>query len=68
MPSILGANTLSGGYDVANSLRFNDGDSPALTRSLGTTTLTTKGTFSFWVNQIIRGIKILPNAIIGVAN
>ena len=51
MPSILGANTLSGGYDVANSLRFNDGDSPALTRSLGTTTLATKGTFSFWVKR-----------------
>ena len=51
MPSILGANTLSSGYDVANSLRFNDGDSPALTRSLGTTTLATKGTFSFWVKR-----------------
>ena len=51
MPSILGANTLSGGFEVANSLRFNDGDSPALTRSLGTTTLTTKGTFSFWVKR-----------------
>jgi hypothetical protein len=51
MPSILSANTLSGGFGVANSLRFNDGDSPALTRSLGTTTLTTKGTFSFWVKR-----------------
>ena len=51
MPSILGANTLSSGFDVTNSLRFNDGDSPALTRSLGTTTLTTKGTFSFWVKR-----------------
>ena len=51
MPSILGANTLSGGFEVANSLRFNDGDSPALTRSLGTTTLATKGTFSFWVKR-----------------
>ena len=49
--TILPANTLSGGYDVANSLRFNDGDSPALTRSLGTTTLATKGTFSFWVKR-----------------
>ena len=51
MPSILGANTLSGGFEVANSLRFNDGDSPSLTRSLGTTTLATKGTFSFWVKR-----------------
>jgi len=51
MPSILGANSASGAFEVANSLRFNDGDSPALTRSLGTTTLTTKGTFSFWVKR-----------------
>jgi len=49
--TILPANTLSSGYDVANSLRFNHGDSPALTRSLGTTTLATKGTFSFWVKR-----------------
>ena len=49
--TILPANTLSGGYEVANSLRFNDGDTPALTRSLGTTTLATKGTFSFWVKR-----------------
>ena len=51
MPSILGANSASGAFEVANSLRFNDGDSPALTRSLGTTTLATKGTFSFWVKR-----------------
>jgi hypothetical protein len=49
--TILPANTLSSGFDVTNSLRFNDGDSPALTRSLGTTTLATKGTFSFWVKR-----------------
>ena len=52
MPSILGANSASGAFEVANSLRFNDGDSPALTRSLGTTTLATKGTFSFWVKEV----------------
>ena len=31
MVSILGANSVSGGYEVENSLRFNDGDSPRLT-------------------------------------
>ena len=31
--TILPANTLSGGYDVANSLRFNDGSSDYLTRT-----------------------------------
>jgi hypothetical protein len=52
MPLILGTNSIKDtGYNVDNSLRFNDGDSPALTRSLGTTTLTTKGTFSFWVKR-----------------
>ena len=28
MSIILGANTLTAGYDVDNSCRFNDGDSP----------------------------------------
>ena len=49
--TILPANSVRGGDIVTNSLRFNDGDSPALTRSLGTTTLATKGTFSFWVKR-----------------
>ena len=30
MVSILGANSASGGYEISNSLRFNDGDSPGL--------------------------------------
>ena len=30
MPTILGANTLSSGYDVENSLRFDDGSSDFL--------------------------------------
>jgi hypothetical protein len=36
MPLILGANSLSGGgYEVDNSLRFNDGSSDYLTRTFG---------------------------------
>ena len=31
MVGILGANSVSGGYEISNSLRFNDGDSPRLT-------------------------------------
>ena len=31
MVGILGANSVSGGYEIDNSLRFNDGDSPKLT-------------------------------------
>jgi hypothetical protein len=31
MVAILGANSVSGGYEISNSLRFNDDDSPKLT-------------------------------------
>ena len=49
---ILPGNSASGGYEVANSLRFNDGSSDHLTRSLGASeTSTQKGTFSFWVKR-----------------
>ena len=53
MPLILGTNSIKDtGYDVANSLRFNDGSSDHLTRSLGASeTSTQKGTFSFWVKR-----------------
>ena len=35
MPSILSANTLSSGFDVANSCRFNDGDSAYMHKTPG---------------------------------
>jgi len=39
-------------YQVANSLRFNDGSSDSLTRSLGASeTSTQKGTFSYWIKR-----------------
>ena len=51
MPSILGANTLSsGGYDVANSLRFNSGSSDSLTLSTTAGNRTT-WTFSTWFKR-----------------
>ena len=31
-----GANSAVSGYDIDNSCRFNDGDSPSLTRATGT--------------------------------
>jgi len=52
--TILPANTLSSGYDVANSLRFNSGSSDYLTRTTDTATNTDKCTISFWVK---RGFK-----------
>ena len=50
---ILPANTLSsGGYNVANSLRFENSSSEQLTRSIGSSpTNTKKGTFSYWIKR-----------------
>jgi hypothetical protein len=35
MPLIIPANSITGGYEVDNSLRFNDGSSDNLSRKLG---------------------------------
>jgi len=52
MPLIIPANTLStGGYEVANSCRFNRGDQPNLSRTLGTPTNSKIWTFSFWYKR-----------------
>ena len=53
MPLIIPANSaVSGGFDVANSLRFNDGSSDYLTRSFNTTqTSTAAFTISVWVKR-----------------
>ena len=52
MPLILGTNSIKDtGYDVANSCRFNDGDSPRLHRTLGTATDVDKWTFSCWFKR-----------------
>ena len=46
---ILPGNSATGGYEVANSLRFNRGSSDYLNRTLGTPTNVDKATFSTWV-------------------
>ena len=52
MPLILGTNSIKDtSYDVANSLRFNDGDSAFLSKTLGTGTNTTKLTVSVWIKR-----------------
>ena len=52
MPLIFPSNTLSaGGFSVDNSLRWNDGDSPYLSRVNGTPTNADKWTFSIWVKR-----------------
>jgi|TARA_R110001592_G_scaffold347503_1_gene641078 hypothetical protein len=46
--TILPANKLSSGYDVANSLMIEGGDSASLSRTFGTPTNGKKWTFSTW--------------------
>ena len=57
MPLILGANTLSaGGYEVDNSLRFDDGSGDNLSASsFGTPTSATTYTLSWWVKKASNG-------------
>jgi len=52
LPTILSGNVasaLGGGFEVANSCRFNDGDSPKMTKSLGTATNNKKWTVNCWL-------------------
>ena len=52
MSIIIPANSaVGGGFEVANSARFNRGSSDSLTRTLGTPTNNKKWTYSFWVKQ-----------------
>jgi len=54
MPLILSGNVASaigGGYEVANSCRFNDGDSAAMSKSSTTLTNDKKFTISAWVKR-----------------
>ena len=50
MVSILGANSVSGGYEVSNSLRLNDGDTPKLAITPNASNRKT-WTFSAWVKR-----------------
>ncbi len=60
MPLILGTNSIKDtGYDVANSLRFDDGSSDYLVRSLGSQSSLRVGTFSYWVKR-----SALGNAVV----
>ena len=58
MPTILGANTLSSGYDVANSLRFDGASSSYFDRAAsGSTSSNTTFTVSFWAKRAHLGDK-----------
>jgi hypothetical protein len=53
MSLIIPANSAaaSGGYDVANSCRFNPGDSPKMVKASSSSGNGYKGTFSLWVKR-----------------
>jgi hypothetical protein len=46
---LMGAAGQGGGYEIDQSIRFNDDDTPILSRTLGTPTDQNKFTYSFWV-------------------
>jgi hypothetical protein len=48
MPLILGANSVTGGYEIDNSLRFNSGSSDSLTKTTTTPDNRDKLTLSAW--------------------
>ena len=64
MATILGANTLSSGYDVANSLRLNSGDSAQMNKTLGTATDVDKYTISMWVKRARLGHRQMMMRVI----
>ena len=64
MPTILGANTLSTGYNVANSLRLNSGDSAQMNKTLGTATDVDKYTISMWVKRARLGHRQMMMRVI----
>jgi len=55
MVGILGANSVSGGYEVGNSLMFNDPDTPKLTRTNSSGGNRQVFTHSFWFKRATPG-------------
>jgi len=59
-PTIMPANSVSGGYEIDNSLRFNDGDSPILTRTPSSAGDTQKFTYSTWFKRSVISAEMYP--------
>ena len=60
--SVIGGDGKPTGYDISNSLRFNDGDSPKLERTVGTPTDEKIYTISIWVKKANNNVS---NYILG---
>ena len=56
MPTILGANTLSGAYDVANSVRFDGASNPYMHKTPGSEGNKRTWTFSTWYKKGSRAL------------
>jgi hypothetical protein len=59
MPLIIPANSITGGYVVDNSLRFNKGSSDNLTRTPSSQSDLQKSTFSFWLKRSTLGEQVI---------
>jgi hypothetical protein len=57
LSTIMPANSVSGGYEIDNSLRFNDGDTAELTRTPGSESDKQKHTISMWVKRCTSGVN-----------
>ena len=66
MPLIIPANSITGGYEVDNSLRFNDGSSDYLNNtSVASVTNRLKFTISLWVKRSTLGAKSMIGTVGG---
>ena len=71
MPFAIGGNQLDTGYDISNSLRFNDGDSADLRLALGSSASgsNTNASFSFWIKRgSLENQQILYNHYVDANN
>ena len=60
MPLILGTNSIKDtGYNVANSLRFDDGSSDFLSKTFSSYDSTKKFTISVWLKKSANGVHTL---------
>ena len=54
--TILPANSVTGGYEVSNSLRFNSGSSDNLSITPGSASSRKTFTLSYWVKRSVLGL------------
>ena len=68
MPLIIPSNSISGEFEVANSLRFNDDSSDYLNRTPSTTTNRKTFTISFWIKSSTAGGTIFSTGDYGAGD